>query len=128
MYDPILDDETKKALIKFAAVTLALMTAYAIAYPKYNAWRMKIQGQGMLAKAEAEKMILVEQARAELDSAKMQAEAIAIVGQAAQDFPEYREQQFMVAFGNAVEQGDVQMIFVPTEANIPILVKPNLSE
>ncbi|WP_312307640.1 hypothetical protein [Acinetobacter variabilis] len=43
-------------------------------------------------------------------------------GQAAKDYPEYRKQEFIGAFGEALREGRIQqIIYVPTEANIPIV-------
>ncbi len=89
--------------------------------PTYNVWQQGLAGEARLARAEQERQILVEQARAERDSASMQAEAIQIVGQAAKDFPEYRNQQFIIGFAEALQNGKInQIVYVPTESNIPI--------
>ena len=67
-------------------------------------------------------MIQVEQARAELEAAELRAQAISVVGEAAARFPEYRLQEFIGAFAEALGNGDVaQLVYVPTEANIPIM-------
>jgi len=59
---------------------------------------------------------------AELDSASLRAEAISIVGKAAKKYPEYRKQEFIGAFAEALQEGTIhQIIYVPTEANISIL-------
>lgn len=43
------------------------------------------------------------------------------MGQAAKDFPEYRQQEFIGAFAEAMKDGKIQqIIYVPTEAGIPI--------
>ena len=40
----------------------------------------------------------------------------------AQKYPEYRQQEFIGAFAEAIQSGQVeQIIYVPTEANIPIV-------
>jgi regulator of protease activity HflC (stomatin/prohibitin superfamily) len=66
--------------------------------------------------------VLVTQAQAEKDAAVLRAEAIQIVGQAAKDFPEYRQQEFIGSFADALREGKIQqIIYVPTEANIPII-------
>lgn len=79
-------------------------------------------GKAMLMKAEQEKKIQIEQAKAEVESAKLRAEAIKLVGAAAKEYPEYRNQEFIAAFGEAMKSGEVeQIIYVPTEANIPIV-------
>jgi hypothetical protein len=65
---------------------------------------------------------MIETARAEKESALLRAEAIVIMGEAAKKYPEYRQQEFMQAFGEALREGNVsQIIYVPTEANMPIL-------
>jgi regulator of protease activity HflC (stomatin/prohibitin superfamily) len=85
-------------------------------------WRSGLSGQAALKRAEQEKQIMIETAKAEVESAKLRAEAIALVGEAAQQYPEYRQQEFIAAFGEAIQSGDVeQIIYVPTEANIPIV-------
>jgi peptidyl-tRNA hydrolase len=50
-----------------------------------------MQGKARLAEATQSRQIQVEQARGEVEAAKMRAEAIAIVGQATKDFPEQLE-------------------------------------
>ena len=81
-----------------------------------------MDGQAALAEAEQSKMIQVQVAKAELESAKLRAEAIKLVGQAAKNYPEYRKQEFIGAFGEALRDGRIQqIIYVPTEANIPIV-------
>jgi len=66
--------------------------------------------------------VIVTQADAERDAAKARAEAIAIMGEAAKKYPEYRTQEFIGAFAEALKEGKTnQIIYVPTEANIPVL-------
>jgi regulator of protease activity HflC (stomatin/prohibitin superfamily) len=77
--------------------------------------------EAKLERAEQERLILVEQAKAEKESAQFRADAILIVGKAAKEFPEYRYQEFLGAFAEALQNGDIdKLIFVPTEAQIPI--------
>jgi hypothetical protein len=90
--------------------------------PQYNVWQQGLSGKAALTKAEQTKLILIEQARAELESAKIRADAIEVMGEAAQKYPEYRLQEFMGSFATALEDGTIdQIIYVPTEANIPIM-------
>lgn len=90
--------------------------------PQYNVYSQRLEGEAALAKAHSTRQVLVTQAQAEKDAAVLRAEAIAIVGKAAKDFPEYRQQEFIGAFAEAMHQGRInQIIYVPTEANIPIL-------
>jgi hypothetical protein len=88
----------------------------------YDVWSMEMQGKAKLAEASQSRQIQVEQAKAEKESATLRADAIAIVGQAAKDFPEYRQQEYIGAFAEALKEGKMsQIIYIPTEAGMPIL-------
>lgn len=101
---------------------IVLLLLFMFAWPHYKVWKQGMDGQAALAEAEQSKMIQVQVAKAELESAKLRAEAIKLVGQAAKDYPEYRKQEFIGAFGEALRDGRIQqIIYVPTEANIPIV-------
>lgn len=101
---------------------LLIIVSLMIGCPHYNVWRQEMGGKSELAKAEHTRKILVHQAKAELESAKIRSEAIAIVGEAAKKYPEYRTQEFIGAFSEAMVNGRInKIIFVPTEANIPIV-------
>lgn len=94
----------------------------AYVYPKYNVYSQEMTGKAELARADQNRQILVTQAQAEKEAAQLRAEAIQIVGQAAHDFPEYRQQEFLGAFAEALKDGKMsQIIYVPTEANIPVM-------
>ena len=101
---------------------IILIGLFLFGWPHYKVWKQGMDGQAALAEAEQSKMIQVQVAKAELESAKLRAEAIKLVGQAAKDYPEYRKQEFIGAFGEALRDGRIQqIIYVPTEANIPIV-------
>lgn len=102
---------------------LAIFIILAMAgIPQYQVYSQRLAGEAELAKAHAARQVLVAQAEAERDAAKMRAQAIEIVGQAAKDYPEYRTQEFIGAFAEAMHNGKIsQIIYVPTEANIPVL-------
>lgn len=112
-----------------ASITPLIVGAIMWVIPVYGVWQQGLSGEAALARASQERRILVEQAQAEVDSAKLRAEAIAVVGQAAKDFPEYRQQEFIAAFAEALTSDAVeQIIYVPTEANIPITEASRLHE
>lgn len=107
-------------LIGVAAIAIILGLMFGL--PLYNVWQQEMAGKARLAEATQSRQILIEQARAEKDAAQLQADAIKIMGEAAQRYPEYRTQEFIGAFGEALKMGKInQIIYVPTEANIPIL-------
>ena len=90
--------------------------------PRYNVYSQEMKGRAELARADQNRQILVTQAQAEKEAATLRAQAIQIMGQAAQQYPEYRQQEFMAAFGEALREGKMdQIIYVPTEANVPLM-------
>ena len=108
-------------MILMGLVTILLIIGGVVGVRYYNVWSMEMQGKARLAEATQSRQIQVEQARGEVEAAKMRAEAIAIVGQATKEFPEYRQQEFIGAFAEALKEGNInQIMYVPTEANIPI--------
>ena len=111
-----------KLIIVGCLVVLFCLFGALAGYPVYNVWQQGMSGQAMLKKAEQEKQIMIEQARAEVEASKLRAQAIEAVGEAVQKYPEYRLQEFIGAFGDAMANGDIEkIIYVPTEANIPIV-------
>lgn len=117
----------------FSALVIGLIAMGLLWSPLVGPWSQERRGMADLREAQQNRQILIEQAEAqrqvavlkaqgEKDAAELQAEAIGIVGKAAKDFPEYRQQEFIGAFADAMKAGTVgQIIYVPTEANIPIL-------
>lgn len=118
--------DTNKVLGVVIGIVIFIVLAFA--YPQYNVWSQGKKGEAALKRAGQERQIIKERAKAELDAAKDTAEAIKIVGAAAKEFPEYRHQEFMSAFGDALtmEDSPIKMILVPTEAQMPILLKMDL--
>ena len=108
------------ALIAFVVISAIVGLMFGL--PVWNVWKEGLSGEAVLKKAEQTRMIQIQQAKGEKESAQLRADAIAIVGKAAKDFPEYRQQEFIGAFAEAMHQGKIsQIIYVPTEANIPIM-------
>lgn len=114
-----------KQALQIGAVVLAIIILIVVlmaGLPQYKVWQQGLAGKAKLMRAGQERQILVERAKAEEDAATHQAKAIGIVGKAAQEFPEYRLQEFMSAFAEALQNGTIsQIIYVPTEGNIPIM-------
>ena len=109
-------------IIIVGIISLLIFVAwFMFGYPVWRVWSAEKAGEAELAKAEMTKKIMVQTAQAELDSAHLRAEAIGILGEIAQKYPEYRQQEFIQAFGEALREGNIaQIVYVPTEANIPI--------
>ena len=115
-----------------AGLFVVLVLGALLWTPLIGPWVQERRGLADLREAQMNRQIRVEEAEAERqaqvlfaegerDAAKLRAEAIGIMGEAAQRYPEYRQQEFIGAFAEAVRSGRIQqMIYVPTEAGIPI--------
>jgi len=109
-------------IILTIVAAMVVIAGLMFGLPKYKVWQQEMSGKARLAEATQSRRILIEQAQAEKEAAVLQAEAIKIMGEAAQKYPEYRQQEFIGAFGEALKSGTIsQIIYVPTEANIPIM-------
>jgi regulator of protease activity HflC (stomatin/prohibitin superfamily) len=109
-------------------ITFVFILAVLIAGPAIYGFMMELIGRGNLERAKYEKQIQVEQAKAELEAAKLRSEAIMLIGEAAKKYPEYRTQEFIGAFSEAIKDGKIdQIIYVPTEAGIPIVESGRVS-
>lgn len=119
---------TEKGSAEFIAILfMAVLIIGGLAFcfwffPTYGVWQQNLSGKAQLAKASQQRQIQIEQAKAERESAELRAEAIKIIGEAAKNYPEYRTQEFIGAFAEALREGKMQqIIYVPTEANVPLL-------
>lgn len=129
----------KEFAVGIAALACALLFLAGVffgvgwAYQNYRLWAVEYsgqrevaeqnyRGQAIKARADNERLVRVTQAEAELAAAQATAQAIELVGVAAQKYPEYRQQEFILGFAEALRAGKIdQVIYVPTEANIPIM-------
>ena len=110
------------AILGTLTALVALIFAIVAVSTTFDVWRREKAGTARLRQAEQERRILVVQAQAEAEAAVLRARAIETVGAAAQRFPEYREQEFMGAFAEAIQTNrNLQLVYVPTEAAIPIV-------
>ena len=109
-------------VVSIVVACIMLIVGLFAIWPQYSVYANRLEGEAILAKSHAARQVLVNQAQAEKDSAQLRADAIKIVGAAAKEFPEYRQQEFIGAFAEALHLGKIgQIIYVPTEAGIPIL-------
>jgi regulator of protease activity HflC (stomatin/prohibitin superfamily) len=115
--------------LAFALVILGIFALFLFGFPHYRVWSREKAGQAELAEAEWSKRIAVEEAKAraesavldaqaEIERAKGVAEANAIIGESLQGNDEYLRYLWITH----VEGGENrQVIYVPTEASLPIL-------
>lgn len=102
--------------------------AAMLIFPVYGVWASEQGGKAELAQAEYSKRVSVEQARADLDSAgfyaeaeiaraKGVAEANLIIGESLQGNEAYLRYLWI----QGLKTNEQQIVYVPTEAGLPIL-------
>lgn len=109
-----------------AIVILLLLGGFLWGIPNYKVYARELNGKAQLKEAEWNRQIAVQEAEAMKDSAKLKAEAeilraegIAeankiIAGSITDEYIRYK-------FVEGLNDGNTEVIYVPTEANLPIL-------
>lgn len=119
--------------ISTLVITLVIIVASLAGCPTYRVWQQGMAGQARLKEAESSRRILVQEAEAKRDAAKMLAEAEVerargvakaneIIGESLKGNETYLRYLWIMELSSA---GHV--IYVPTEANLPILEAGRLS-
>jgi len=126
-----MNDETIFGIVViiFLIIVSAIIIGGTMAIvPRYNLWSKELSGQADLKEAEWSKKIIIEEARAEADSAVLRAsaeverakgvaEANKIIGDSLKNNEGYLRYLWIIG----LQDGNSEVIYVPTEANLPIL-------
>ena len=110
---------------------ILLVGASMAGCPVYNVWEQGLTGQAALKRAEQDRRIKVQEAQATMDSSKLLAQAEVerargvaqanqIIGQSLHNNEDYLRYLWIHNLAEAEKNG-AQVIYVPTETNLPIL-------
>jgi regulator of protease activity HflC (stomatin/prohibitin superfamily) len=124
-----MDDKTMfGGIAAFIAFIVLLVIGLFWGMPQYNVWSSRLSGQAKLAEAESSRQIVIAEAKAkeesakwlalaEIERAKGVAEANKIIGESLKGHEEYLRYLWI----HNLETGTNSVIYVPTEAGLPIL-------
>lgn len=110
-------------------IVLVLLIAFGMwGCPQYNVWQKELKGKAALKEAEWNRQITIKEAEAKKEAAKALAaaeverargvaEANEIIGKSLRDNEAYLRYLWI----NGLHDGSSEIIYVPTEANLPIL-------
>jgi regulator of protease activity HflC (stomatin/prohibitin superfamily) len=126
-----MDDEIK-GVIKLALSGVIIIASgiggCMYGMPKYNVYEQALHGEAELAKANYSKQVAVQEAHAKMESAKLladaeviRAEGVAKANKIIGDSLNNNEAYLRYLYINNLEHTQNQIIYVPTEANLPIL-------
>lgn len=113
-------------LISIVLVVVLLIAVVMWGLPKYRVYSRELNGKAQLKEAEWNRQIAIQEAEALKESAKLKAEAeviraegiaqanAIIAGSITSEYIKYK-------FVEGLNDGNTEVIYVPTEANLPIL-------
>jgi len=128
-YDPQKDDVKLGAVLVDGTIAIVVFIATVMAgCPQYNVWEQGLKGQAELRRAEQNRQIAIQEAKArhesaielaqaEVERAKGVAQANKIIGESLHNNEAYLRYLWI----HALQEGKNEVIYVPTEANLPIL-------
>ena len=115
------------APIAILIVGLMATASVAVGYPKYLIWQQEQEGAAELAKAEQNRQIAIQEARAKEESAKSLANAEVIRAEGLAKANEIVIQSLgspdayiHYLWIDALKESHSSMVYVPTEASLPI--------
>jgi regulator of protease activity HflC (stomatin/prohibitin superfamily) len=117
-----------KAILLLVIAGVAIVCGLMFGMPMYNVWQQEMTGRAEFSRAEQNRKIKVEEAKAEKESATFRADAEIIraegvakanqiIGGSLKDNKDYLTYLWI----QALYDESNSVIYVPTEANLPIL-------
>lgn len=111
-------------------VVIFIICLFMIGCPRYNVWQQGLEGQAELARATQNRQIKIQESQAKADAAKYDAEsevtraygaakANEIIGNSLKGNEAYLHYLWINALNE--RSGEQTIVYVPTEANIPIM-------
>jgi uncharacterized membrane protein YqiK len=120
-----------KIVIGSLLVIAAIVSILMVGLPIYNVWQQEMAGKAEMAKAEQNRRILVEEAKAKLEAEKLnaQAEIERAKGMAEAMRVEngtlnetYNQYLFIRTLEKLADKGDLpQIIYIPTNGMVPVM-------
>lgn len=116
-----------RTIIWAVAGVVLVIVAMAFVMPWYNVWSQEMEGKAEFAKAEQNRKIKIEEARANLEAEKLNAQAEVERAKGAAEAiriengsitPTYIQYLWVCQQSNL---NDKTVIYVPTETNLPLL-------
>lgn len=117
---------TKTVVLGIAGIIVAII-AMAFVMPWYNVWSQEMEGKAEFAKAEQNRKIKIEEAKANLEAEKLNAQAEVERAKGAAEAIRIENGSITPTYIQYLwvrQQSDLSdktVIYVPTETNLPIL-------
>lgn len=112
-------------------VVAVIIVGLMFGIPKYNVWQQEMEGKAEMARAEQNRMILVEEAKAKLEAEKLNAQAEIERAKGMAEAMEiengkltstYNQYLFIRTLEKISDKGSLpQIIYMPTEGMVPVM-------
>ncbi len=133
--DDYVFDMFKRGFLAILCLMIVCWTYMSFIYPNVHVWQESKIGEAELARAESNRQIKTLEAKATCESAKQLAEAEVIrargvaeankiIGQSLNENEAYLRYLWI----NNLQSDNLQVIYVPTEANLPITESRRLND
>ena len=124
---------TVKAIVLSIVSILVFIVAIALVIPWYNVWSQEMEGKAEFAKAEQNRKIKIEEAKANLEAEKLNAQAEVERAKGAAEAIRIENGSITPTYIQYLwvrQQSDLSdktVIYIPTESNLPLLEASRLS-
>lgn len=112
-------------------IGLVFVLALMFGLPRYNVWQQEMVGKAEMAKAEQNRRILVEEAKARLEAEKLNAQAEIERAKGMSEAmkvengtlsPTYNQYLFIRTLEKLADKGSLpQIIYLPSEGMVPVM-------
>ena len=116
-----------KLVVKFVGGIVAFFVVMSFVRPWYNVWSQEMEGKAEFAKAEQNRKIKIEEARANLEAEKLNAQAEIERAKGAAEAIKIENGSITPTYIQYLwvrQQSDLSdktVIYIPTESNLPLL-------
>ncbi|MDE6410710.1 MAG: hypothetical protein K2K81_10790 [Muribaculaceae bacterium] len=131
--DNSINTKVLKGIIGGVCGIIILIVAIALIKPWYNVWSQEMEGKAEFAKAEQNRKIKIEEAKANLEAEKLNAQAEVERAKGAAEAIRIENGSLTPTYIQYLwvrQQSDLNnktVIYVPTESNLPLLEASRLS-
>ena len=117
--------KTVWGLVVLSLIGLAVILGLMFGLPMYNVWQQEMSGRAELAKAEQNRQIKIEEAKANLEAEKLNAQAEIERAKGAAEAIRIENGSLTTTYIQYLwvrQQNNIdKVVYIPTEANLPIL-------
>ncbi|MBQ2416609.1 MAG: hypothetical protein II282_00230 [Alistipes sp.] len=112
-------------LVTLSLIGIAVILGLMFGVPLYNVWQQEMSGRAELAKAEQNRQIKIEEAKANLEAEKLNAQAEIERAKGAAEAIRIENGSLTTTYIQYLwvrQQNNIdKVVYIPTEANLPIL-------